>query len=105
MSRVTNPTRQVLIVEKREHIGGNCYDYYEEERSHVTNVTNTTRQVLIVEKREHIGGNCYDYYEEESGLLVNKYGAHLFHTNKQHVWYATCCSVLQSVAVCCSVLQ
>ena len=43
-------------------------------------------RVLVVEKREHIGGNCYDFIEKESGLLVNKYGAHLFHTNKDHVW-------------------
>jgi UDP-galactopyranose mutase len=43
-------------------------------------------RVLVVEKRQHIGGNCYDFVEKESGLLVNKYGAHLFHTNKDHVW-------------------
>ena len=36
---------------------------------------------IIVEKRDHIGGNIYDYFDEETNILVNKYGAHLFHTN------------------------
>ena len=43
------------------------------------------KKVLVVEKREHIGGNCYDYYDE-NGILVSKYGAHLFHTNDEKVW-------------------
>ena len=44
------------------------------------------KRCLIIEKRNHIGGNCYDYIDEETGILINKYGAHLFHTNKKHVW-------------------
>jgi UDP-galactopyranose mutase len=44
------------------------------------------KKVLIVEKRDHIGGNCYDYNDKETGLLINKYGAHLFHTNDEDVW-------------------
>lgn len=36
-------------------------------------------QVTIFEKRDHIGGNIYDYYED--GILIHKYGPHLFHTN------------------------
>ena len=43
------------------------------------------KKVLIIEKREHIGGNCYDYIDE-NGILINKYGAHLFHTNDEEVW-------------------
>lgn len=42
--------------------------------------------VLILEKRNHIGGNCYDYIDEETGILINKYGAHIFHTNDSVVW-------------------
>ena len=42
--------------------------------------------VTIIEKRNHIGGNCYDYYNNETGILLNKYGAHLFHTNNEEVW-------------------
>jgi UDP-galactopyranose mutase len=40
--------------------------------------------ITIIEKRDHIAGNCYDYVNE-AGILVNKYGAHLFHTNSDRV--------------------
>lgn len=43
------------------------------------------KKVLIIEKRNHIGGNCYDYIDE-NGILMNQYGAHLFHTNNERVW-------------------
>lgn len=39
----------------------------------------------IIEKRNHIGGNCYDY-KDDNGILVNKYGPHLFHTSSEKVW-------------------
>jgi len=43
------------------------------------------KKVLVLEKRNHIAGNCFDYHDE-NGILVSKYGAHLFHTNEQEVW-------------------
>jgi len=43
------------------------------------------KRVLIVDKRNHIGGNAYDHYNEE-GLLVHKYGPHIFHTNSKEVF-------------------
>ncbi len=43
------------------------------------------KKVLVLEKRDHIGGNCFDYYNKD-GILVSKYGAHLFHTNYEEVW-------------------
>lgn len=43
------------------------------------------KKVLVLEKRDHVGGNCYDYYNDD-GILVSKYGAHLFHTNYEDVW-------------------
>ncbi len=46
---------------------------------------NIGKQVLIIEKRDHIAGNCYDYIDE-NGILVSKYGAHLFHTQFEDVW-------------------
>lgn len=39
---------------------------------------------LIVDKRSHIGGNCYDEYHP-SGVLVHKYGPHLFRTHKPEI--------------------
>lgn len=44
------------------------------------------KKILIIDSRNHIGGNCYDYYDEKTGILMNKYGAHLFHTNKKNVY-------------------
>lgn len=42
-------------------------------------------KVLVIDKRDHIGGNCYDFIDENE-ILMNKYGAHLFHTNYEDVW-------------------
>jgi len=44
------------------------------------------KKVLIIDKRDHIGGNVYDYIDEDTNILMNKYGAHLFHTNSERVW-------------------
>lgn len=49
----------------------------------IANVLN--KKVLIIEKRNHIGGNCYDY-KDENGIIVHKYGPHIFHTNYKEVW-------------------
>lgn len=43
------------------------------------------KKVIIIDKRNHIGGNCYDYVDENQ-ILMNAYGAHLFHTNHSDVW-------------------
>ncbi len=43
------------------------------------------KKVLIVEKRYHIGGNAYDEYDEH-GILVHRYGPHIFHTNSKKVF-------------------
>ena len=49
----------------------------------ITNVLN--KKVLIIEKRNHIGGNCYDY-KDENGIIIHKYGPHLFHTDCKEVF-------------------
>jgi len=43
------------------------------------------QKVLIVEQRDHVGGNAYDYYDKH-GVLVHRYGPHIFHTNTKTVW-------------------
>ena len=43
------------------------------------------KKVLLVEQRDHIGGNAYDYYNHH-GILVHKYGPHIFHTNSKKVF-------------------
>jgi len=42
-------------------------------------------KVLVIEKRNHIGGNAFDFYNSD-GILVHKYGPHIFHTNNKKVW-------------------
>ncbi len=42
------------------------------------------KAVLVVEKRSNIGGNVYT--ERVEGINVQKYGAHIFHTNDKTVW-------------------
>ena len=41
--------------------------------------------VLVIEKRAHIAGNMYDEYDE-AGILVHRYGPHIFHTNSKRVF-------------------
>ncbi len=43
------------------------------------------RKVLIIDRRPHIGGNAYDHYDE-AGLLIHRYGPHIFHTNSAEVF-------------------
>src|SRR3979411_41786 len=43
------------------------------------------KRVLLVDRRPHIGGNAYDHYNEH-GILVHKYGPHIFHTNSRDVF-------------------
>jgi UDP-galactopyranose mutase len=47
--------------------------------------TQAEKEVLIIDKRNHIGGNTYDYYNKD-GILVHKYGPHIFHTNAKEVY-------------------
>ncbi len=43
------------------------------------------KKVLIIDKRDHIAGNTYDFYNND-GILVHKYGPHIFHTNSEDVF-------------------
>ena len=40
--------------------------------------------VLVVDRRAHIGGNAFDWYDE-AGILVHRYGPHIFHTNAEAI--------------------
>jgi len=41
--------------------------------------------VIVVEKKDHIAGNSYDY-RDKNGIMIHKYGSHIFHTNSEKVW-------------------
>ena len=43
------------------------------------------KTVLIVDRRNHIAGNAYDHYDKD-GILVHRYGPHIFHTASQEIF-------------------
>jgi UDP-galactopyranose mutase len=43
------------------------------------------KKVLLIERRNHVGGNAYDHYNDE-GILIHKYGPHIFHTNSERIF-------------------
>jgi UDP-galactopyranose mutase len=43
------------------------------------------KKVLICDRRPHIAGNAYDFYND-AGILIHKYGPHIFHTNSRDVF-------------------
>ena len=47
--------------------------------------TKLNEKVLIIDKKSHLAGNCYDY-RDENGIMIHKYGSHIFHTNSEKVW-------------------
>lgn len=42
-------------------------------------------RVIVIDKKDHIAGNSYDY-RDENGIMIHKYGSHIFHTNNEKVW-------------------
>ncbi|SMC87743.1 UDP-galactopyranose mutase [Pedobacter africanus] len=47
--------------------------------------TVANKKILLIDKRNHIAGNAYDHYDQ-AGILVHKYGPHIFHTNSGEVF-------------------
>lgn len=47
--------------------------------------TNWNEKVVVIDKKSHIAGNCYDY-RDNNGIMIHKYGSHIFHTNNEKVW-------------------
>lgn len=47
--------------------------------------TQAGKKIILIDKRNHVGGNTFDYFNEE-GILVHKYGPHIFHTNSREVF-------------------
>ena len=40
----------------------------------------------IWDERDHIGGNCHTERDAETGIMVHKYGPHIFNTDKKEIW-------------------
>lgn len=43
-------------------------------------------EAVVFESRDHIAGNCYTERDPESGVMVHRYGPHIFHTGDERVW-------------------
>ncbi|MCX6967270.1 MAG: NAD(P)-binding protein [Verrucomicrobia bacterium] len=43
-------------------------------------------RVTIVEERPHLAGNCHTERDPATGVMIHKYGPHIFNTSQQHVW-------------------
>ena len=43
-------------------------------------------KVQVFESRNHIAGNCYSQRDEKTGVMLHKYGPHIFHTDNEEVW-------------------
>lgn len=43
------------------------------------------QKVVIIDAKNHIAGNAFDY-EDKNGIMIHKYGSHIFHTNLENVW-------------------
>jgi len=43
------------------------------------------KSVLLCDRRNHVGGNAYDH-ADAAGILVHKYGPHIFHTNSREIF-------------------
>lgn len=47
-------------------------------------MTDRGKNCLVIDKHSHIGGHCYT--EEVEGIIIHKYGPHIFHTENKAIW-------------------
>lgn len=40
----------------------------------------------IWDERSHMGGNCHSSRDEKTGIMVHRYGPHIFNTDKKEIW-------------------
>jgi len=43
-------------------------------------------RVTILDSRPHVAGNCHTERDSETGVMVHRYGPHIFHTDDEEVW-------------------
>ncbi|MFT9258790.1 MAG: UDP-galactopyranose mutase [Acetobacter sp.] len=43
-------------------------------------------KVVVVDERPHLGGNCHTERDAETGVMVHRYGPHIFHTADERTW-------------------
>ena len=42
--------------------------------------------VLVIDARDHLAGNCHTERDADTGVLVHRYGPHIFNTSIEAVW-------------------
>lgn len=42
--------------------------------------------VVVVEERAHVAGNCHTSEDPDTGIMVHRYGPHIFHTDDDEIW-------------------
>ncbi|QFU74466.1 UDP-galactopyranose mutase [Halioglobus maricola] len=43
-------------------------------------------RVKVVDARPHLAGNCHTERDDKTGVMVHRYGPHIFHTDNEKVW-------------------
>jgi UDP-galactopyranose mutase len=43
-------------------------------------------RILVIDARDHVAGNCHTARDPQTGVMLHKYGAHIFHTSREDVW-------------------
>lgn len=43
-------------------------------------------EVTIMDPRAHVAGNCHTERDADTGVMVHRYGPHIFHTDDEGVW-------------------
>lgn len=46
----------------------------------------TDRRVVVFDERPHVAGNCHTERDDATGVMVHRYGSHIFHTDRADVW-------------------
>ena len=43
-------------------------------------------RIVVMDERDHIGGNCHTERDGATGVMVHRYGPHIFNTDNDRVW-------------------
>lgn len=44
------------------------------------------RRVVVFEHKPHVGGHCHTERDPATGVLLHRFGAHVFHTHREDLW-------------------
>lgn len=41
---------------------------------------------VVIDERSHVAGHCHTERDHRTGIMIHRFGPHIFHTDKRHVW-------------------